>query len=107
MSINQKTTHRKMKKIIRLVPKGEAVSDFEISKFVDEIVSSEKTEFLISTNLVINEIRARIFEKRIKRYDFEIYAEDVLLHIDEDGRIRNPQKSQDVNSDILDRLFGF
>jgi len=70
-----------MKKIIRLVPKGEAVSDFEISKFVDEIVSSEKTEFLISTNLVINEIRARIFEKRIKRYDFEIYAEDVLLQM--------------------------
>lgn len=99
-------------KIIKFISTGEAVSDFEISKFVDKIFSSSEEEFHISTNLVIDEIRARIAEKTLKPIDFRIYVQDIngdeeLFVIDEDGRSRNFQATQEVGSNILTRLLGF
>ena len=98
-------------KTIKFIPSGKAVSDFEISKFVDDILASDKKIFHVSTNLVIDEIRARIKEKKIRLNDLDIYVtnkegDEVPFTIDKDGRSYDRQESQEVHSNILDRLLG-
>lgn len=99
-------------KNIRFIPSGNAISDFEISKFVDAIFASSETEFEISTAMVIDEIRARVAEKKLKIDDFQIWVESDIVgeqipfNIDKDGRSSDWQKSQEVHDNILDRILG-
>lgn len=97
-------------KIIRFLPSGRAISDFEISKYVDEIMSSNEKEFHVSTHLVIDEIRARIKEKKINLNDIQIYITDnynceYLFTIDKDGRSKNWQDSQEVQEKLFMRIL--
>jgi hypothetical protein len=99
-------------KTIKFISMGEAVSDFEISKYVDKIFASSENEFHTSTHLVINEIRARVAEGFLKTKDFKIWVEDVdgeevVFVVDKDGRGKNWQPTQEVSTDILDRLIKF
>lgn len=68
---------------------GKAISDYEISNFVDDIVNSNKIDFHVSTHLVIDEIRARIKEQRILLNSIRIYVDDKEFIIDKDGRASN------------------
>lgn len=97
-------------KTIKFIPTGKAISDFEISKFVDEMLTSEEQEFHISTNLVIDEIRARIVERKIGLDDLHIYVADefggeTYFTIDKNGRSNDFEKSQDIHTDILTRII--
>lgn len=97
-------------KIIKFSPKGEAISDFEISKYVDNIMNSEQNEFIVSTNLIIEEIRARIKEGRINTDDIAIYVtdfegEEFPFIIDKDGRSNRWVNSQEIWDNILNRLL--
>lgn len=100
-----------MKKIIKFIPGGKAISDFEISNYVDKIIKSKKTVFEISTNMVIDEIKARIREKTIDKKDFtiQIWNEEskilMTIDIDKNGTQSEYYKSQDIHCDILMRLL--
>lgn len=98
-------------KNIRFIPSGKPVSDFEISKFVDAIFASSETEFSTSTHLVIEEIRARVVEKKLKLDDFQIWIQgddgkEMKFNMDVAASSDDWQKSQDVWSDILNRVLG-
>jgi hypothetical protein len=96
-----------MKKIINFTSTGESVSDFKISEWVDNMLYSDRIEFNISTHLVIDEIRARIKEGRIKLEDIEILIQGEVFPVDKDGRSSMWYPVQEVQDNILNRLLGF
>jgi len=81
-----------LKPIIIYCRRGEAISDFSISPFVDIILDSgydstvsflelyglvENDVILISTYLVIDELIARVVKKQITNKDFHVVIEDI------------------------------
>ena len=83
---------------------GEAVSDFKISQYVDNIINSEATVFNVSTQLVIDEMRARINEKKINTEDFKFIVGIHDFVVDKDGRSRDWKPCQEVAEKIMIRL---
>ena len=97
-------------KTIRFVPDGVAVSDFDVYKYVDNIMNSDEMEFDVSSHIVIDEIRARIRESRIGVDDVDVWVTDQAgnykhFAIDKDGRSSDWLPFQDVRDDIIGRLI--
>lgn len=92
-------------KTIRFSSTGQAVSDYKISKFVDEIFKSPKTRFNVSTHLVIDEIRARIKEKRINLDDITIMVEENEKILDVNGRSHDWYPEEETWDNILMKLM--
>ena len=96
-------------KTVKFIPTGKAVSDFEISEYVDNILISDEDEFHTSTHMVIDEIRARILEGRIGVDDLHVYVMgkegEEYFAIDKNGRSSDWVESQKIHSDILTRLI--
>lgn len=84
---------------------GEAVSDYNIATFVDDIFKSDKEEFHISTAMIIDELRARVYEKRLDLNSFTVIVEGDEFIIDKNGRSRNWSNCLEVGMNIIDRLL--
>ena len=77
---------------------------------IDDYFLKEEIPFLFSTHLVIDEIRARIAEKKINKDDYEIWVEDSKgeLHLKlltDSGRSSNWYDTEEVMDDILLRMI--
>lgn len=97
-------------KIITFCRKGEAVSDFEISNYVDKIFKSRQRIWKVSTVLIIDEIRARVKEGKLDLNKFQILVEDLdgimsTFTIDKNGRSWSWKNSMEKFKDITLRLF--
>mgnify|MGYP000429126206 CR=1 FL=1 len=98
-------------KIIRLTKRGEAISDFNISNYVDVIVSAEpNAEFNISTGMVIDELRARIAEGVIDTNDYTVMVDDEngelqQFNIDKNGRSQDWQPIQYTFENTISRIL--
>jgi hypothetical protein len=96
-------------KTIRFSPSGTPISDFEIDTFVDKIFSTDKDEtYEISTHIVIDEIRARVNEKKIdlNNLTIEIWEKGIYHNfpIDKDGRSPDWYPCQEIWENIAIRL---
>lgn len=65
---------------------GLAISDYNISEWIDNMLKEKQESFTISTFLVIDEIRARIKEGKIRVDDITIITEGKYFTIDKNGR---------------------
>lgn len=97
-------------KTIKFTRLGVVISDFEISKFVDEMLASNTDEFHVGTSLIIDEIRARIKEGSIGINDLEVWVEDtdgelVYFNIDKNGKTQDMTETLRVHTNILTRLI--
>jgi len=97
-------------KTILFCPEGIAVSDFEISQYVDKMILSEEKEFKISSSLIIDEIRARIRSNELDINFFSIFVTDFknkVTHfkIDENGKSRDWVDSLNVAEYLYGRLI--
>lgn len=99
-----------MKKTILFSEKGKAISDFEVYQFVDEIFASEtQHHFVVSSWIVIDEIRARVKENRVGDFEIAILIEvnkvQQPFNIDENGRSNDWDGVHHIWDDINDRLI--
>lgn len=97
-------------KILRYTPAAKAISDWEISSFVDYMIQSSEQQFCVSTHLVIDEIRARVAENKISKDLFHILVTDVdgkekRKKLLSDGKAEKWYETEEVGSRIISRIL--
>lgn len=97
-------------KTIIYQPGGHCISDFDVSKFVDQLIkSTDPIEARISNFLVIEEVRARIAEGALTHDFFEIKVIGetglVPFKIDKHGRCEDWIPAMQVYEDVLTRII--
>lgn len=99
-------------KLIVFCRKGEAISDFDIEKRVDDFLASERNFWRVSTQLIIDVLRVRIKENTIDIDSISVIVEDLAgdlnrFNIDKNGLSNRWIDSQDIHSELLSRILGF
>lgn len=97
-------------KTISFTRSGKPISDFALNTDLDAFLRSEDEDWQISSHLIIDEVRARIKEGKIKIEDVQIYVEDLdgfinWFPIDKNGRSDGWVDSLEIFENIMLRLL--
>lgn len=98
-----------MKKLL-FTPKGKAISDFEVSAYVDHLVKSNRKVAKIGSFIIIDEIRARIAEGRLKAENFALWVTDeggkqVCIKFLSTGLLSGWLPSMTIGEEIIQRII--